>query len=54
MHFLPILYSSCWIVSQSHASLHIVREEKQIFTITEGKGEKEKKKDMKHIQSQYE
>lgn len=34
MHFLPILYSSCWIVSQSHASLHIVRGEKQIFIIT--------------------
>lgn len=34
MHSLPVLYSSCWIISQSHASLHIVREEKQIFTIT--------------------
>lgn len=44
MHFLPILYSSCWIVSQSHASLHIVREEKQIFTITAGKEEGKKKK----------
>lgn len=42
MHFLPILYSSCWIVSQSHASLHIIRGEKQIFTITA-----EKKKNMK-------
>lgn len=44
MHFLPILYSSCWIVSQSHASLHIVREEKQIFTITAGKDREKKKK----------
>lgn len=43
MHFLPILYSSCWIVSQSHASLHIVRGEKQIFTITAGKKIYEKK-----------
>lgn len=42
MHFLPILYSSCWIISQSHASLHIVREEKQIFTIIAGKKKKKK------------
>lgn len=40
MHSLPILYSSCWIVSQSHASLHIVREEKQIFTVFAGKKKK--------------
>lgn len=54
MHSLPILNSSCWIVSQSHASLHIVREEKQIFTITAEKKKIQKKKDAKHILSQYE
>lgn len=51
MHFLPILYSSCWIISQSHASLHIVREEKQIFTIIAGE---KKKKDIKHSLCQRE
>lgn len=32
-YYLPVLYSSCWIISQSHAGLHIVRGEKQRFTL---------------------